>query len=183
MAGQDNSRYGAAATAAPVLTASARPRRRRVKVFAQAFFKRLVGVRGRRPCGLSRLRQTQEGRKGFLRKAFRRGLRFRSGRSWARATGTQDPSSGGAAPRWGAFSADRAGRRDFLTPSSTAGGCHQAFLKSPLSVRSERRGISRARCRPLQRLPPSAYAPLTLLFLPGCAGTGRKAPPYQPQVF
>ena len=91
MAGQDNSRYGAAATAAPVLTASARPRRRRVKVFAQAFFKRLVGVRGRRPCGLSRLRQTQEGRKGFLRKAFRRGLRFRSGRSWARATGTQDP--------------------------------------------------------------------------------------------
>ena len=91
VAARDNSRYGAAATAAPVLTASARPRRRRVKVFAQAFFKRLVGVRGRRPCGLSRLRQTQEGRKGFLRKAFRRGLRFRSGRSWARATGTQDP--------------------------------------------------------------------------------------------
>ena len=72
MTGLDNSRYGAAATAAPVLTASARPRRRRVKVFAQAFFKRLVGVRGQRPCGLSRLRQTQEGRKGFRWKAFRR---------------------------------------------------------------------------------------------------------------
>ncbi len=61
---------------------------------------------------LLRLRQTQEGRKGFLRKSFRRGLRFRSGRSWARATGTQDPSSGGAGARWAPFSADRAGRRD-----------------------------------------------------------------------
>ena len=43
MAGLDNSRYGAAATAAPVLTASARPRRRRVKVFSQVFFKKLAG--------------------------------------------------------------------------------------------------------------------------------------------
>ena len=42
MAGLDNSRYGAAATAAPVLTASARPRRRRVKVFSQVFFKKLA---------------------------------------------------------------------------------------------------------------------------------------------
>ena len=131
MAGQDNSRYGAAATAAPVLTASARPRRRRVKVFAQAFFKRLVGVRGRRPCGLSRLRQTQEGRKGFLRKAFRRGLRFRSGRSWARATGTQDPSSGGAGARWAPFSADRAGRRDFLGGPTARRGLPQASLPCP----------------------------------------------------
>ena len=131
MAGLDNSRYGAAATAAPVLTASARPRRRRVKVFAQAFFKRLVGVRGRRPCGLSRLRQTQEGRKGFLRKAFRRGLRFRSGRSWARATGTQDPSSGGAGARWAPFSADRAGRRDPLGGPTARRGLPQASLPCP----------------------------------------------------
>ena len=152
------------------------------KVFAQAFFKRLAGC-GTASHGLNRLRQTQENRKIVQWTVFRKSLRFRSGRSWARATGTQDPSSGGAGARWAPFSADRAGRRDFLTPSSTAGGCHQAFLKSPLSVRSERRGISRVRCRPLQRLPPSAYAPLTLLFLPGCTGTDRKAPPYQPQVF
>ena len=33
---------------------------------------KVVGVRGQRPCGLSRLRQTQEGRKGFRWKAFRR---------------------------------------------------------------------------------------------------------------
>ena len=154
--------------------------RRREKV--SSTFSKVAGC-GTASHGLSRLRQTQENRKIVQWTVFRKSLRFRSGRSWARATGTQDPTSGGAAPRWGAFSADRAGRRDFLTPSSTAGGCHQAFLKSPLSVRSERRGISRVRCRPLQRLPPSAYAPLTLLFLPGCAGTDRKAPPYQPQVF
>ena len=43
MTGLDNSRYGAAATAAPVLTASARPHRRRVKVFSQVFFKKLAG--------------------------------------------------------------------------------------------------------------------------------------------
>ena len=82
MAGLDNSRYGAAATAAPVLTASARPRRRRVKVFAQAFFKRLVGVRGRRPCGLSRLRQTQEGVRERARWALSQGEPS-SGVSWA----------------------------------------------------------------------------------------------------
>ena len=137
--------------------------RRREKV--SSTFSKVAGC-GTASHGLNRLRQTQENRKIVQWTVFRK-----------------KPTSGGAAPRWGAFSADRAGRRDFLTPSSTAGGCHQAFLKSPLSVRSERRGISRVRCRPLQRLPPSAYAPLTLLFLPGCAGTGRKAPPYQPQVF
>ena len=42
VAARDNSRYGAAATAAPVLTASARPRRRRAKVFSQVFFKKLA---------------------------------------------------------------------------------------------------------------------------------------------
>ena len=80
MAGQDNSRYGAAATAAPVLTASARPRRRRVKVFAQAFFKRLAGC-GTASHGLSRLRQTQENRKTVQRTVFRK--KPSSGVSWA----------------------------------------------------------------------------------------------------
>ena len=94
-------------------------------------FSKAVGVRGQRPCGLSRLRQTQEGRKGFLRKAFRRGLRFRSGRSWARATGTQDPSSGGAGARWAPFSADRAGRRDFLGGPTARRGLPQARLPCP----------------------------------------------------
>ena len=102
---------------------------RQVKV--SSTFSKVVGVRGRRPCGLSRLRQTQEGRKGFLRKAFRRGLRFRSGRSWARATGTQDPSSGGAGARWAPFSADRAGRRDPLMASSMPRGLPQASLPCP----------------------------------------------------
>ena len=121
------------------------------KVFAQAFFKRLVGVRGRRPCGLSRLRQTQEGRKGFLRKSFRRGLRFRSGRSWARATGTQDPSSGGAGARWAPFSADRAGRRDPLMASSMPRGLPQARLpcprkRAPPFGASGRKGQARCHC-------------------------------------
>ena len=48
---QDNSRFGAAAKAAPVLTASARPRRRRVRVFSQVFFKKLAGCRAE-PYGL-----------------------------------------------------------------------------------------------------------------------------------
>ena len=56
MAGLDNSRYGAAATAAPVLTASARPRRRRVKVFSQVFFKKLArcGAELHDPKGVAR---------------------------------------------------------------------------------------------------------------------------------
>ena len=97
------------------------------KVFAQAFFKRLAGC-GTASHDLVRLRQTQEGRKGFLRKAFRRGLRFRSGRSWARATGTQDPSSGGAGARWAPFSADRVG---VLRASGTRPGQTGAEAKTP----------------------------------------------------
>ena len=77
---RDNSRYGAAATAAPVLTASARPRRRRVKVFSQVFFKKLAGC-GTASHGLSRLRQTQENRKIVQRTVFRK--KPSSGVSWA----------------------------------------------------------------------------------------------------
>ena len=57
MTGLDNSRYGAAATAAPVLTASARPRRRRVKVFSQVFFKKLArcGAALHGPKGVARV--------------------------------------------------------------------------------------------------------------------------------
>ena len=56
VAARDNSRYGAAATAAPVLTASARPRRRRVKVFSQVFFKKLArcGAELHGPKGVAR---------------------------------------------------------------------------------------------------------------------------------
>ena len=88
-------------------------------------------MRGRRPCGLSRLRQTQENRKIVQRTVFRKSLRFRSGRSWARATGTQDPSSGGAGARWAPFSADRAGRRDFLGGPTARRGLPQARLPCP----------------------------------------------------
>ncbi len=56
VAARDNSRYGAAATAAPVLTASARSRRRRVKVFSQVFFKKLArcGAELHGPKGVAR---------------------------------------------------------------------------------------------------------------------------------
>ena len=114
MAGLDNSRFGAAATAAPVLTASARPRRRRVKVFAQAFFKRLA-ERETASRGLSRLRQTQEG--------------VRERARWALSQG--EPSSGGAGARWAPFSADRAGRRDPLMASKMPRGFPVACLPCP----------------------------------------------------
>ena len=89
-----NSRFGAAACAAPVQKVDARPRRRRVKV--SSTFSKVVGF-GATPQGLMCLPKTQEGRK-TSDGSFRRGLRFRFGRSWARATGTQDPSSGALVP-------------------------------------------------------------------------------------
>ena len=102
---------------------------RNVKV--SSTFSKVVGVRGRRPCGLSRLRQTQENRETVQRTVSRKSLRFRSGRSWTRATGTQDPSSGGAGARWAPFSADRAGRRDFLGGPTARRGLPQASLPCP----------------------------------------------------
>ena len=143
---------------------------RQVKVLPA--FSKAVGVRGQRPCGLSRLRQTQEGRKGFLRKAFRRGLRFRSGRSWARATGTQDPSSGGAGARWAPFSADRAGRRDFLGGPTVRRGLPQASLKPAPSARcplAEATAVFQSAVPPLPGLPPVGRMRLVRCTFPSAA--------------
>ena len=96
-------------------------------------------MRGRRPCGLSRLRQTQEG--------------VRERAQWAVSQG--EPSSG--VPPW------KCAKAHFQK------GYHQSLLKPAPSAR---RPLAEAAAvfqswvppRPLQRLPPPAYAPLALLF-------------------
>ena len=113
-------------------------RRRRVKVFSQVFFKKLAGC-GTASHGLSRLRQTQEG--------------VRERARWALSQG--EPSSG--VPPW------KCAKAHFQK------GCHQSLLKPAPSAR---RPLAEAAAvfqswvppRPLQRLPPPAYAPLALLF-------------------
>ena len=147
---------------------------RNVKV--SSTFSKVVGVRGRRPCGLSRLRQTQENRETVQRTVSRKSLRFRSGRSWTRATGTQDPSSGGAGARWAPFSADRAGRRDPLMASSMPRGLPQASLKPAPSVRrplAEATAVFQSWVPPRPGLALSPYGRMRALpcfSSTGCAG-------------
>ena len=96
VAARDNSRYGAAATAAPVLTASARPRRRRVKVFSQVFFKKLAR------CGaaLHDLNRRSRWKKSRATPARRAAHRARPGLCATPRGGRPSPLFGSMGRRW-----------------------------------------------------------------------------------
>ena len=68
---------------------------------------------------------------------FRRGLRFRFGRSWARATGTQDPSSGALVP------SGPVKRRSPLPRRSVMDAAHWAASPEPAGETGLRRACAK----------------------------------------
>ncbi len=136
--------------------------------------------------GLFRLRQTQEGRKGFRWKAFRRGLRFRSGRSCvplARRTprrGALVPGGHRSAPTKPAGETSD-GIVDATRPSTI-----QPTLPAKAYAALWHKRAGRATMvppRPLPVLSASQYAPRPLHFFSGCAGQGCGALLHTSQTF
>ena len=171
VAARDNSRYGAAATAAPVLTASARSRRRRVKVFSQVFFKKLAR------CGAE-----LHGPKGVARTVV---LGCRLGRRWTVPTGHQRPvfpyskKGGRTSPSWGGTEPGPRPMRCAVSPAASGAVCQWQTPSTDRSgnVDQRRAGVALLFFHRLRRLRPWSAAPHPLLGCrPGKApGLGKPA--------